>query len=285
MTIRFIRRTARALAAVACLVVFAVPADAQLVLEPIKDSGQNVYPAFEGWYQNSDGTYTLLVGYFNRNTKETLDIPIGPENRIEPGGPDQGQPTHFLAGRAWGAIAIKVPQDFGDRKLTWTLTANGRTVSIPMGLTKGYQVEPFKDEAMGNTPPSIKLSETGPSLAGPPPPLSSAPTLTGTVGEAVNLTFWITDDAFEDPPTSGRAAPPARPRLTTIVSKYRGPGEVKIAAVTPEIEEGRASTTATFSLPGEYVIRIESNDASGVGGGGSQCCWTTAYVKVNAKGR
>ena len=27
------------------------------------------------------------VGYFNRNTKQELDIPIGPANRIEPGGP------------------------------------------------------------------------------------------------------------------------------------------------------------------------------------------------------
>ena len=43
------------------------------------------------------------------------------------------------------------------------------------------------------------------------------------------------------------------------------------------------NTTATFSLPGEYIIRIEGNDSSGVGGGGFQCCWTTAYIKVNVK--
>ena len=43
------------------------------------------------------------------------------------------------------------------------------------------------------------------------------------------------------------------------------------------------NTTATFSLPGEYIIRIEGNDSSGVGGGGFQCCWTTAYLKVNVK--
>jgi hypothetical protein len=52
--------------------------------------------SLEGWYQNPDGTFSLLVGYFNRNQKETLDIPIGPNNQIEPGGLDQGQPTHFL---------------------------------------------------------------------------------------------------------------------------------------------------------------------------------------------
>ena len=114
-------------------------------MEPLKDAGLNVYPAFEGWYQNPDGSYTLLVGYYNRNKKQILDIPIGPENRIEPGGPDQGQPTHFLVGRGWGTVAIKVPKDFGQKKLTWTLTANGKTVSTPLGLTKGYQIEPFLD--------------------------------------------------------------------------------------------------------------------------------------------
>ena len=105
-------------------------------MEPLKDSGTNIYPAFEGWYQNADGTYTLLIGYYNRNKKEVLDIPIGPENKIEPGGPDQGQPTHFEVGRGWGTIAIKVPKDFGDKKLVWTLTANGKTV---IGAVRHHQ--------------------------------------------------------------------------------------------------------------------------------------------------
>jgi hypothetical protein len=268
-------------------------AQQELVMEPLKDSGLNVMPAFEGWYQNPDGTYTLLLGYYNRNKKQILDIPIGPDNKIEPGGPDQGQPTHFLVGRGWGTIAIKVPKDFGTKKLTWTLTANGKTATGIFGLQKGYQIEPFLDAAMGNKPPVIKLSPTGKDLTGPPPPLSEAPVVNGTVGEAVPLTYWITDDGHEEPPTGGGAAaappggaqaPPRRPRISTIVSKYRGPGEVKFADNTPDIDkDNKASTTATFSLPGEYLIRIEGNDSSGVGGGGFQCCWTTAYIKVNVK--
>ena len=63
------------------------------------------------------------MGYFNRNTKQELDIPIGPDNRIEPGGPDRGQPTHFLTGRQWGVFAFKAPPDFAGQKLTWTLVS------------------------------------------------------------------------------------------------------------------------------------------------------------------
>jgi hypothetical protein len=295
-------RLALALVATACLAAGATPAARQLAMEPLKDAGQNVYPAFEGWYQNSDGSYTLLLGYYNRNKKQTLDIPIGPENRIEPGGPDQGQPTHFVVGRGWGAIAIKVPKDFGDKKITWTLTANGKTVTIPFGITKGYQIEPFKDMAMGNTPPKIRLAESGPELTGPPEPLASYPTLNGVVGEPVTITYWITDDGNEETPAGGAAAPdpapgtpsttappaagggpPRRVRLSTTLTKYRGPGDITFADSTPSIEKDKASTTAKFSLPGEYVIRVEGNDSSGVGGGGFQCCWTTAYIKVNVK--
>jgi hypothetical protein len=102
-----------------------------LPIEPVKESGQSVTGAFEGWYQNSDGSYTLLVGYFNRNAKQSLDIPIGPNNRIEPGGPDLGQPTHFQPRRQWGVFTIVVPKGFGKNRLTWTIVANGRPRRSP----------------------------------------------------------------------------------------------------------------------------------------------------------
>lgn len=267
----------------------AQPIAQQLAMEPLKDSGSNVYPAFEGWYKNDDGTFTLLIGYYNRNKKEVLDIPIGPENKIEPGGPDQGQPTHFEVGRGWGTIAIKVPKDFGDKKLVWTITANGKTVSVPFGIVKGYQIEPYLDAAMGNKPPVIKFSETGKALTGPPAPLADANQISGVVGEPVAINYWITDDGKEEMPTAaggGDAAANPRARrapVTTILTKYRGPGEIKFADSTPAIEKNMVNTTATFSVPGEYIIRIEGNDTSGVGGGGFQCCWTTAYIKASIK--
>ena len=272
------------------------PSAQQLAMEPLKDSGSNIYPAYEGWYKNDDGSYTLLVGYYNRNKKEVLDIAIGPDNKIEPGGPDQGQPTHFEVGRGWGTIAIKVPANFGDKKLTWTLTANGKTVSVPFGIVKGYQIEPFLDAAMGNKPPVIKFSENGKALTGPPAPLAEAHVINGAVGENVAIKYWISDDGNDEPPTGGSAAAPppggaaaaaqARPqrvRVSTTLTKYRGPGEIKFVDNTPAIEKEVVNTTATFSLPGEYIIRVEGNDSSGVGGGGFQCCWTTAYIKAVIK--
>src|SRR4029453_14743793 len=65
----------------------------------IREKGSSVTPAFEGWYYAKDGSVNALVGYFNRNNKKEPTIQVGPNNRIEPGGPDQGQPTHFSPGR------------------------------------------------------------------------------------------------------------------------------------------------------------------------------------------
>jgi hypothetical protein len=253
-------------------------AAAQLPLEPQRDAGQSVTPAFEGWFKNADGTFTLLVGYFNRNRKETLDIPVGPDNRIEPGGPDYGQPTHFLPRRNWGVFAIKVPADFGNRKLTWTIAANSKPVSIPLGLTKDYQIEPFKDAAQGNTPPVLRLSPDGPSLQGPP--VGYAASLAATVGEPLTLTLWATDDGIVDP---NRKVPEWPVNVTWL--KHRGPGTVTITPAKPQIDrtDGKATATATFDKPGEYVLRAQANDVSGEGGGGFQCCWTNAHVKITVR--
>src|SRR5688572_27251857 len=221
-----------------------------LPIEPVKESGQSVTGAFEGWYQNADGSYTLLVGYFNRNSKQTLDIPIGPNNRIEPGGPDLGQPTHFLPRRQWGVFTIVVPKDFGEKKLTWTLTANGATTTIPLGLNPLYEVEPFKDAAQGNTPPVLRFEKAGAPLQGPPRGIAAQ--LTGVAGQAIDLTLFAVDDAVIDPDRK----PPEAP-VTVKWTKYRGPGEVTFRDPQPKVDkaDGRATTAATFSAPGDYILR------------------------------
>src|ERR1700722_18349343 len=135
-----------------------------LPLEPVHESGSSITGAFEGWFKNADGTFSLLLGYFNRNTRQELDIPIGPENRIEPGGPDRGQPSHFFSGRQYGMFSIKVPADFGAGKLTWTIVANGKPTTTPASLRQDYEISPFREEAVGNTPPVLSFEEKGPAV-------------------------------------------------------------------------------------------------------------------------
>jgi len=46
---------------------------------------------------------------------------------------------------------------------------------------------------------------------------------------------------------------------------------------------GRATTTVTFSEPGEYVLHVLATDASLEAERGYQCCWSNAQVKVSVK--
>jgi hypothetical protein len=245
--------------------------------------------AFEGWFKNPDGSFSLLLGYFNRSDKEEMDLPVGPNNRIEPGGPDRGQPTHFLVGRQWGLFAVKVPANFGENKITWTITAGGKTSAIPASLNKDYEISPFKEEAVGNTPPVLSFDDAGPSVQGP---LGLTISRATTVADPLSLTVFVSDDE-KWTTLSG-----AKPRnLGTPVTvrwvKYRGTGAVTFAPERPTVEKteprggakfsGKSTVAAKFSEPGDYVLHVVANDYSGDGGGGEQCCWTFGDVKVSVK--
>ena len=52
--------------------------------------GSPVAPMFEGWYRNGDGTATVLVGFFNANSEETVEIPVGELSRRRSALPPMG---------------------------------------------------------------------------------------------------------------------------------------------------------------------------------------------------
>jgi len=265
-----------------------VSTPAQQISEPFRGFGASVTAAYEGWFTNADGTHTFLIGYLNRNTKQAVDVPIGPSNRIEPGGPDMGQPTHFLSGRQTGMFLITVPKDFGPKhRLTWSITVNNETTSVPFWMNELYEVRPFTDVAVGNKPPVIRFDPTGPTIQGPIGMVAKAITRTATVSGGLALPLWASDDAKY---SSGSNAPQRNPPPAVILhwSKYRGPGTVTFDKVNPAFDKtdgpavfnGKATVNAKFSAPGEYVLHVLAEDYSGTGGGGEVCCWTTSMVKV-----
>jgi hypothetical protein len=265
----------------------------QLPSEPQRQFGTSITGAFEGWFDNADGSRSFLVGYLNRNQNQPVDVPIGPNNRIEPGGPDMGQPTHFLPGRHWGMFTVTVPAEFTgpDQRLTWTIVANGQPTSIPLRLHPDYNVSPFTDVAVKNTPPLLRFIEQGPSLQGPIAVLSKAETRTARVGAALPLAVWTEDDAKF---ASGTMALPKNlpPPVRLSWTLFRGSPSVTFDSDEPKIEtlaggglnvpfRGKSTAAATFSQPGDYVLQVTANDYSGEGGAGEVCCWTTALVKVS----
>ncbi len=252
----------------------------QLPLSPSRESGQSVTPVFEGWFQNQDGTFALSFGYFNRNAEEVLDIPIGANNFIEPGARNQGQPTHFLTSRYWGVFTVTVPADFGDQQLVWTLMSGGETIAIPGHLHVDYEIEVLKDGASGNAPPSITFDPGSPLGQGP----TGVTVGPRTVAISTPLTLSVSGrDDLVRRPTDIPFAPPDRPPITMTWFKHQGPGQVAFRESVLAIDSasGETTTTATFSAPGDYLLRVTANDYSGIRhAGNAQCCWTNGFVRV-----
>ncbi len=217
----------------------------------------NVTGAFEGWFKNPDGTFSLLLGYFNRNEKQEFDVPIGPENKIEPGGPDRGQPTHFSLGRQWGMFAVKVPANFGTNKITWTIVANGKTAVIPASLLPDYEISPFKEAAVGNMPPILSFEETGASVQGP---LGLTIAKTTTVANPLSLTVFGSDDGKWTTLSGAKPGNIAVPVRVHWV-KYRGPGRGRVRSGASEHREDRiakgCACRAGVHGEGDYVGEIQ----------------------------
>ena len=119
------RRIVMAALVAASMGVTAVVLGAQLEHMPMQlkfNQGQAVQPIFDGWSRNEDGSYTMHFGYLNRNYIEEPHAPIGPLNRIEPGGPDRGQPTYFYPRTNRAKFKVQVPKDFGKNEVVWTGT-------------------------------------------------------------------------------------------------------------------------------------------------------------------
>ena len=269
-------------AAVALLVLVGgtAPAAGQTPLGYVTARGSTITPAYEGWYDNADGTITLSWGFYNRNTEETLDIPFGPDNFLEPAEFDGVQPTHFTPSREWGAFGVVIPADYDGELVRWTLKMRGGTFMIPANLSAEWKVDALAGEADGNQTPELALSEGGPWFAGPGGAMMDAE---ATAWKPIALSVWARDDGASAGGFGGRGGRTVPVRLTWI--KHSGPGDVTFdyedGSDGIPVAGGSMTANATFAEPGEYIIRIRANDSSGVSGAGhSQCCWSNAFVKV-----
>jgi len=269
------------------LIVLALVASRASAQVPV--ASLEVSPVYEGWTPNPDGSFNLVFGYLNRNWDETFTVPVGAGNNIEPGGPDQGQPTYFFPRRNRFVFQIRVPKDFGSKELVWTVTTKGKTQKAYGTLKPDYILD---DTAiMSNIGAGGALS-TSPDMVGNKAPvlaLNTPKTITGKVGTPVSLAATATDDGKPNKRnmpamTPGNYTLPQSAnglRLSFFV--YRGPGDtVKFEPRQTEVWEhtrdggnspwssgwqnppipadNKWTATATFTVPGTYVIRALAHD-------------------------
>jgi len=245
-------------------------------------SGREVVPYLEGWIRNQDGSFDFVFGYYNRNTEQELVIPPGPDNLVSPGPVDQGQPTYFMAKRQLRIFRVRVPKDFGDKSLTWSVTANGRTEKVVARLVPAYEKDENFIRTNNNTTIILGVDDSN-----TPPTLRVEPVANAMVNTPVTLMALVTDDGLPKPrvvksddpdrpqqePSQPEADPLARfksqrnssgpPRLVGLRVTwqiYRGTGPAKLDQLLVPVTDGKASTTVHFTAPGQYTLIATAGD-------------------------
>jgi hypothetical protein len=291
----------------------------QRPLAPQPPNGLRVVPFFEGFYANPDGGATFVFGYSNPNRDDVVEIPIGPDNFIEPKEFNGSQPTSFpppgaetpdtgaaagggaaggggaggaaaggggggrRAGHERGVFTVTVPASFkGD--VVWTIRNQGQKFSVP-GRTRSGAYQLRWPMAMGSTPPLLWVEANGSKGRGPTG-IHASP-MKATVGTPIPLTVYLNDDAKRevDPLPVRERGTASKAVMNVTWFKHAGPVDAPITfkPVKQSIPEttGTAATLATFKQPGEYVIRVKADVFGRVDtSAGNQCCWTNGYIKV-----
>jgi hypothetical protein len=246
-------------------------------------NGQAVVPVFEGWESNKDGTISMVFGYMNRNYAQTFSVPVGAENRFEPGDADRGQPTFFYTRRQEFVFRVTVPKDWGEKELVWTINVNGQperafgSLKPVWELSRAVRV----DNLHGNVNINFADQDQPPSLTLDPVeqkvPAGSTLTLNAVVADADGIppppkprprgtAVGRTDDENGGPPFINVPFAPAwrfPPGLSAGWFVYRGPAS---ATFEPEgyhtVQPGaKFETKARFNQPGTYVLRAIASDS------------------------
>ena len=284
-------------------VVMVVSANAQQTVRPLRPpspAGIPIIPFMEGWYANEDGTVTVSFGYHNRNAEDVI-VPLGANNRIEPAQLDGMQPDIYFSGRHPGVFGVTIPASMKDESVWWHIkTDNLEELKVPGERgSSAYELD-RNPRPQGSVQPFIWFENE--SRGSGPEGVVAVNTRTISVGVPLTLEVETEDPSVRDP-SNPLFAKPLDSRV--IWYKHQGPGEVSFTehASTPFITtparstrgmipaavsrvsipagKGPARVMATFTEPGEYMIRARldnwnSSDSDGL----DQCCWSNAFQRV-----
>ncbi len=222
-------------------------------------SGDLVAPFFDGFYDNGDGTVTFSFGFMNRNTEEIVDIPLGPNNFIEPAQFNGMQPSHFpvydrgglIGKRERGSFAVTVPANMAGTEVVWTLTHAGRTYAVPDRTgTIAYDMS-TGPAAFGSLSPAVRFAADSPISTNREGVVAER--VTARVGMPVTLSALVQDRGERAPYAADLEGKMVFPVNATWIL-HQGPAAVVFSIETEKIESegwGVATTQATFSEPGE----------------------------------
>ena len=218
-----------------------------VVSPALAQRNQPIYPVYDGYVKNPDGSYTLSFAYFSHNA-ETVTIPPGAGNQFLQAPADRMQPTVFLPGH-WRFQCVMVVGSEFDGRMTWSLTYAGTTTgSSERMLQSNWNLvegaEELKKIDYAKVPKGVCLNR---------PPTVRVLGITARRGVVPSLSVGVNEELN----LFGSAHDEGLPRGKAFVSGWKvlkGPGTATFS--NPD----SARTKATFSAAGTYELELSASD-------------------------
>jgi hypothetical protein len=209
---------------------------------------QPIYPAYDGFLKNPDGSYTIAFAYFSHNA-DVVTIAPGANNAFAPTPGDRMQPTTFKPGH-WRFQCVMVLGPEFDGKMKWTLTYGGTTTgtSERMLQSNWNLVEGAAELAKidyAKVPKGVCLNRAPQvRVLGVTPRRGQPPTLEAKLGEELHVFGSAHDEGL-----------PRGKELVVGWKMLSGPGTVTFS------NPNAARTKATFTAPGLYELELTATDS------------------------
>jgi hypothetical protein len=208
---------------------------------------QPIYPAYDGYVKNADGSYTIAFGYFSHNA-DPVTIAAGPDNVFVPDPVDRQQPLVFKPGQQRFQCVMIVSAELA-AKTRWMLTYAGTTTGTSeRTLQSNWNLVEGAAE-IGR----IDLAKAPRGVC-----LNRAPTVrllgkTARKGE-VAIDAMTSEDLHLFGSVNDEGLPRGR-GLTIAWKSLQGPGTVTFSNPTA------ARTRANFSAAGTYALELSATDS------------------------
>src|SRR4029434_1978776 len=182
----------------------------------------------------------------------------GPSNRAPSvnAGPDQTITLRGLANLDGTVSDDGLPKPPGALTTTWskvsgpgTVTfgnANAVNTTASFSLAGSYVLRLTANDSVLQASDDISVTVNPAGPGNQAPTVNAGPDQTITLPGSANLVGTVSDDGLPNPPGA----------VTTTWSKVSGPGTVTFG------NANAVNTTASFSLAGNYVLRLTANDGA-----------------------
>ena len=217
--------------------------------------GQPIYPGYQGFLDNPDGSVTMVFQYFSHG-RDPVDLPVGLLNRFT-GVEDRNQPTTFLPGNHEFVCLIVMESRQAAQDLRWTVAfpeAESATSLDPLNveymLTERSQTQANRELDVASAPRGVCLNK-------PPRVLSRARSFFSRAAGDDETQKVEATKVGEELQLKGSATDEGLPRDGKLVVTWRladGPGTADF------VSPNEAQTGVVFSAAGTYELELHATD-------------------------